>query len=182
MNEEKILETISKAVALSKYSEYSQETWGSKVERLREEYRQSFMRRLDPMTDTLRAYTIGEKMRERISNDFAYHPPKPGQQERYVFLRDQAHTLALQLCQMCPQSRELSLALTHLEQAIFFANASIARNEKTPVAGQPLGSTAPKPLSPDDTPATPMPKVPAEPAAGTEEDPQEDPQNEPEGA
>ena len=29
----------------------------------------------------------------------------------------------------CPDSRELSLALTNLEQAVFWANASIARNE-----------------------------------------------------
>jgi hypothetical protein len=62
-------------------------------------------------------------------NNFTYHPPKEGQPERYSFLRMLGDDLARRLNENCPPSRELSLAMTHLEQVIFFANAAIARNE-----------------------------------------------------
>ena len=68
-------------------------------------------------------------IRERIERDFTYHPPKGDQQERYVKLRENAKFLAYLIVELTPESREQSLALTHLEEAIFFANASIARNE-----------------------------------------------------
>lgn len=64
-----------------------------------------------------------------IENRFTYHAPKPGQPERYVELRDTAKVLATKIVALTPPSREQSLALTNLEQAIFWANAGIARNE-----------------------------------------------------
>lgn len=60
---------------------------------------------------------------------FTYHPPQPGQGERYAALRQCGLDLALDICRVCPDSRERSLALTKLEEAIFWANAAIARNE-----------------------------------------------------
>ena len=66
---------------------------------------------------------------EQLDNNFRYHAPKPGQQEKYVTLRDEAKALAMKINEACPDSREKSLAITNLEQAIFWANASIARNE-----------------------------------------------------
>lgn len=74
-------------------------------------------------------YTLSETMRARIENDFTYHAPQAGQPERYVALREQAKALAAAILESTPLSREQSLALTHLEEAIFWANASIARNE-----------------------------------------------------
>ena len=65
----------------------------------------------------------------RIQNDFTYHPPFGNQTERYQALREKAKELAGVMIACCPDSRELSLALTNLEQACFWANASIARNE-----------------------------------------------------
>lgn len=65
----------------------------------------------------------------QITNNFTYHPPKADQPERYEDLRRMAKELALNIVAKCPDSRERSLALTNLEQAIFWANASIARNE-----------------------------------------------------
>lgn len=65
----------------------------------------------------------------RIQNDFVYHPPFGNQPERYQALREKAKELAGLMIASCPDSRELSLALTNLEQASFWANASIARNE-----------------------------------------------------
>lgn len=70
-----------------------------------------------------------EDLRARIERDFTYHAPKAGQPERYTMLREKAKELALLIVDATPQSREQSLALTHLEQAAFYANAAIARNE-----------------------------------------------------
>lgn len=66
---------------------------------------------------------------EELATRFTYHPPKGDQQERYVSLRDRARDLATAIVQATPDSREQALALTHLETAIFFANAGIARRE-----------------------------------------------------
>lgn len=66
----------------------------------------------------------------RVSNDFTYHSPTANQTQRYELLRNQAKLLAYEFLRQCPESRELSLALTKLEEAVFFANAAIARNEK----------------------------------------------------
>lgn len=74
-------------------------------------------------------YPIPEIMAKRLENDFTYHAPKEGQQERYVALRAKAKELALLIVENTPPSREQSLALTQLEEAIFWANASIARGE-----------------------------------------------------
>lgn len=62
-------------------------------------------------------------------NIFTYHSPKEGQQEKYVAIREKAKELALLMAEVCPESRELSVARTHLETAGFWANAAIARNE-----------------------------------------------------
>jgi len=64
-----------------------------------------------------------------IENRFTYHPPKEGQAERYQDLRDQCKDLALNILGCCPPGRERALALTKLEEASFWANAAIARNE-----------------------------------------------------
>lgn len=64
-----------------------------------------------------------------IENNFTYHPPKEGQPERYEKIRAKAKELAELLASECPESRELSVAMTNLEQSVFWANASIARNE-----------------------------------------------------
>lgn len=65
-----------------------------------------------------------------LQNRFTYHKPLPGQPERYEEIRAKGYELASLLSEKCPPSGELSLALTHLEEAIMWANASIARNEK----------------------------------------------------
>lgn len=63
-----------------------------------------------------------------IENNFTYHSPKPGQPEQYQKLREKAKELAYLILESCPKSREASLAMTNLENAIFWANAAIARN------------------------------------------------------
>lgn len=64
-----------------------------------------------------------------LTNRFTYHAPKGDQAIRYERIRDAAHHLAGIIDVRCPDSREKSLAITHLEETVMWANASIARNE-----------------------------------------------------
>lgn len=70
-----------------------------------------------------------ERLRTQITKNFTYHPPKGNQGDRYVLLRNRAGDLADLMARNCPESRELSLAMTKLEEAVMWANAAIARNE-----------------------------------------------------
>jgi hypothetical protein len=76
------------------------------------------------------ARVLTPEEQKRIDNNFIYHKPQGNQPQKYEVIRGSGKTLALTLCRLCPESRELSLALTKLEEAIFWANAAIARNEK----------------------------------------------------
>ncbi|KJD44239.1 hypothetical protein [Paenibacillus terrae] len=67
-------------------------------------------------------------MNSQIENNFMYHPPKDGQPEKYEAIREKAKELAYLIEEEVPNSREKSLALTNLEQAVFWANAGVARN------------------------------------------------------
>ncbi len=66
---------------------------------------------------------------EEIERRFSYHKSTEEQLKRHEQVRNLGKSYAYNLVELCPYSRELSLALTHLEQAIMFANAAIARNE-----------------------------------------------------
>jgi hypothetical protein len=70
-----------------------------------------------------------EQTAKQIQNNFTYHAPKDDQPERYNRIRGLGAALADAINESCPDSREKSLALTNLEQAIMWANAAIARNE-----------------------------------------------------
>ena len=71
---------------------------------------------------------MGEK-NEDYENRFTYHPVKDGQAEKYGIIRERAKDYAYLLDALdVPASREKSLALTALEEAVFWANAAVARN------------------------------------------------------
>ena len=74
-------------------------------------------------------YTADSKMKARLDNDFTYHAPKDDQVKRFGTLRHDAKLMAGTIVAMTPPSREQSLALTALEEAVMWANAAIARNE-----------------------------------------------------
>ena len=63
-----------------------------------------------------------------LKNRFTYHAPQGDQAQRYEKLRFNGHNLAEMINELCPESREKSLAITKLEEAVMWANASIARN------------------------------------------------------
>ncbi|WFR60850.1 hypothetical protein P9222_20185 [Paenibacillus amylolyticus] len=68
-------------------------------------------------------------MNQQIENNFSYHSPKEGQPAKYEAIRAKGKELAELIDEKTPKSREQSLAMTNLEQAVFWANAAIARNE-----------------------------------------------------
>ena len=74
-------------------------------------------------------YDIDEKTQDRLEKDFTYHSPKDDQPSRYEILRKEAKRFAGIIVGLTPPSREQSVALTNLEQSVFWANAAIARNE-----------------------------------------------------
>lgn len=60
---------------------------------------------------------------ERINHIFSCSKPGP--------VTEYGKFLAVEIEENCPDSREKSLALTKVEEAVMWANASIARNSKT---------------------------------------------------
>jgi len=67
---------------------------------------------------------------ETIENKFTYHKPKESQPEKYVKIRDTAKDFANLVLDLCPDSQEVLYAVKKIEEAVFWANASIARHEK----------------------------------------------------
>ena len=72
----------------------------------------------------------GFDWKEELKNRFTYHAPQGDQAQKYETIRDYAHQFAFDLCDLCPESRELSMAITHLEDTVMWANAAIARRTK----------------------------------------------------
>lgn len=66
-----------------------------------------------------------------LRNRFTYHPPKVelDQISKYEEIRSSGLAFARFLLIMTPESREQSLAITKLEESMFWANAAVARNE-----------------------------------------------------
>lgn len=65
-----------------------------------------------------------------LDTRFTYHAPKEGQPEKYTKLRAKAKEFAEMVNELCPESREKALAFTHIEEAVMWSNASIARREE----------------------------------------------------
>lgn len=63
-----------------------------------------------------------------LEHNFKYHAPTPEKLEQYVTLRNAGKSLAYLIKEFAGDNRESSLAITKLEEAIMWANASIARN------------------------------------------------------
>jgi len=61
-----------------------------------------------------------------LDNRFRYHRPTAGAVELHSQVTEMTLALAKQLRDICPDGRNLSLALTHLEDVRMRANAAIA--------------------------------------------------------
>ena len=71
---------------------------------------------------------------EQIARSFTYHPPLDSlaQPQRYEQIRTAGREFALLLAAQCPESRELAVAITKLEESVMWANKAIAANESVP--------------------------------------------------
>lgn len=69
-----------------------------------------------------------------ISHRFTHQPPtSDAVVQRHEIVREAARQFARTVVQVVPGSREQSLAVTHIEDALMWANAGIARTQE---AGQ----------------------------------------------
>lgn len=63
-----------------------------------------------------------------LVNRFRYHPATtPGRMAAHERVRLACHHVAGMINDLCPEGREKSLAVTKLEEAMFWANAALAR-------------------------------------------------------
>jgi hypothetical protein len=62
-----------------------------------------------------------------LNKRFIHHPPSPERAEAHAYVRSRLHFLAEDLDRRLPDGREKSLVMTKLEEAMFWANAAIAR-------------------------------------------------------
>jgi hypothetical protein len=58
---------------------------------------------------------------------FVSHPPDSARRAEHEIATTRIRELALYLNQTLPEGREKSLAITHLEEVMFWSNAGIAR-------------------------------------------------------
>lgn len=76
-------------------------------------------------------------MNEDLANRFMYHAPNDDAKARHEKVREILGACASAMSQLMPPTRELSLVHTKLEEAMFWANAGIARNhDKLPPVEQ----------------------------------------------
>ena len=67
-------------------------------------------------------------MKYNIDKNFTYHAPKNDEPKKYNELREKAKDFAILIKNHCPDSRERNFAFIMVENAVMWANASIARN------------------------------------------------------
>lgn len=67
-----------------------------------------------------------------IDNRFAFHAATTDEKRNaHTSVREQCRVLATALNESLPDGREKSLAITHLEQVMFWGNAALARPSHT---------------------------------------------------
>lgn len=74
-------------------------------------------------------YNPDPRTAQQIAKAFRQHPMNDEQIARAEQIRRYARGLANEMAESCPPSRELSLALTKLEESTMHATSAIARNE-----------------------------------------------------
>lgn len=66
-----------------------------------------------------------------IENKFTYHKPEKHQPEKYEKIRAKAKEFAYLINELCPTVHwESNYAIKKLEEAVFWANAAIARHDE----------------------------------------------------
>lgn len=65
---------------------------------------------------------------DELVERFTYHAPHDSQVENFAMIRSIAHSFATYLNEVVPDSREKEIALTNLEEVVFWANSGVARH------------------------------------------------------
>lgn len=86
---------------------------------------------MDERTNIPTMYVPSEEEFDKVNNIFTFHPVQGNQVQRYEYLRAVGRMLAHDFLAMTPKSREQSVAITKLQEAVMWANAAIAINEKS---------------------------------------------------
>jgi len=84
---------------------------------------------------------LTDKQVADIQSRFDFHDLKEGQAELINEIRVAVVATATLINLHCPSCRESSLALTHLEEVMYFADASIVRNGKAISKAEPEEKT-----------------------------------------
>jgi hypothetical protein len=108
--------------------------------------------------------TMTKPTDQELENSFRYHRPDADSIAKHGEVTELTLALAKHLRNICPDGRNLSLALTHLEDVRMRANAAIACDTKpaappaAPAPAQPPAATAaPEAAAPIDTNQPPQP-------------------------
>ncbi len=65
---------------------------------------------------------------DNLANRFTYHPANTdARREAHQLIRETCHNTAYLISQCVPDGRERALAITKIEECMFWANAAIAR-------------------------------------------------------
>lgn len=72
-----------------------------------------------------------------MDNRFTHHPPDNAARVRHERVRNDCQHLAATLLALVPPGRERSVAITKIEEAMFWANAGIARAPTRAAKGEP---------------------------------------------
>lgn len=65
---------------------------------------------------------------QELDNRFSYHGPNEYDKQTHEHVRGYLKDVARVFDSMLPDGREKALAITHLEETMFWANAAIARH------------------------------------------------------
>jgi len=83
-----------------------------------------------PPCDTERIQAERDHLHSRVESDLSYHKPTDQTvSDRLEANRAHGKQLAHFLIENCPPGRELSMALTNLQQAMMWANAALVINQ-----------------------------------------------------
>ena len=66
--------------------------------------------------------------KDDLDKRFGFRMPRDGQTRRYTEIRGEAKLFATTICDLCPESDERDAAIAKIDEAMLWANASIARH------------------------------------------------------
>lgn len=76
---------------------------------------------------TTRHALVTQSPIDDLEHRFAHHAPNDDRRNRHEQVRAACLDLARTIDELCPAGREKSLAITHVEDSMMWANAAIAR-------------------------------------------------------